>query len=167
MVLKPFNQVLNTDRPSRVSPGEASSWWRSDQRQTDHDNHVSSVCFLVAVQGRFHCALASAFSPAELEVHVSDEPAGPPSPSLSPSLPLSLSFSPSLHYSCLVHAWVWGDRALDSAIGLSSSLAKYGSSMGVRLRRNTSDMLTGDILTHFFSFTNSQANALNSKNEIS
>lgn len=99
--------------------------------------------------------------------YVSDEPAGPPSPSLPPSLPLSLSFSPSLHYSCLVHAWVWGDCALDSAIGLSSSLAKYGSSMGVPLRRNTSDMLTGDILTHFFSFTNLQENALNSKNEIS
>lgn len=103
MVLKPFNQVLNTDRPSRVSPGEASSWWRSDHRQTDHDNHVSSVCFLVTVQGRVHRALASAFRPAELEVLLCVRRAGRPSVSLPPAVPPTVSLFlplPPLQLSC-------------------------------------------------------------------
>lgn len=60
---------------------------------------VSSVCFLVAVQGRVHRALASSFRPAELEVLLCVRRAGRPSvslpPAFRPSLCLSLSPPPS------------------------------------------------------------------------
>lgn len=68
-----------------------------------------------------------------------------------PSAP-RLFFSPS----CLVHAWVWGDRAVNSPIGLSFAPAKYGEhrwcwgcrgdgrrgELGVPFLLSTSDILT-------------------------
>lgn len=85
MVLKSFNQVLNTERPrSHASPAGAPSWWRSDQRRSDHDRYVLSVCVLVAVQGRLHCPLLSGQVNLK-SCYVSDEPALSRSPPPLPS----------------------------------------------------------------------------------
>lgn len=93
MVLKTFNELLNTVRPrSHVSLSRSyillEIWPKS---------HVSCVCFLVAVQGRLHCPLPS----GQLNLkscYVSDEPALLPSPSPSASPPFF--HSPSLQLSC-------------------------------------------------------------------
>lgn len=81
--------------------------------------HVS----LIASWWQIHRALLS--GPLNLKsCYVSDEPTFPPSPALTLALP-----SLSLQLSCA--RLVWGDCALHSAIGLTSPLSKYGTSMEV------------------------------------
>lgn len=171
MVLKTFNQVLNTDRPSRVSPGEASSWWRSDQRQTDHDSHCL-FCLLPGGGPGAGPPCAGVFFQASwpLEVLLCVRRAGRPSvslpPSFRPSLCLPLSPPPS---STVVLCTPGCGVTVLSTLLLACHPPR--PSMGVRweyLYAGTPVICSLVIFWHIFlSFTNSQANALNSKNEIS